>query len=199
MILMGYQHLLIFGAVCIAAFLLVTYMLPRLLLLVYKRAILKQGLGGGPIPVNTLYAEPQELLADPIHPPAGASKWATTGVNPDTLYVGGWLDLRKGPLVLHVPDFDGRYYSVQFTDPTTNLNFTYVGTRVIGTKAGDYLITGPRWKGAVPQGMKKITSPKNSVLVFGRVLVYNHSDLPTAYNLAKQIHLMPFNNSIQQK
>ena len=157
----------------------------------YKRAILVKGFGDGPIPVNTLYTEPQALLADPIHPPASASKLATTGVNRDTLYVAGWLDLSKGPLVLHVPNFSGRYYSVQFTDPSKSINFAYVGTRTTGTKAGDHLIAGPGWKGAVPQGMTQISSPNNSVLVFGRILVYSDNDLPTAYGLAKQILLTP--------
>ena len=76
---------------------------------------------------------------------------ATTGVNHDTLMTAGWLDLSKGPLVLHVPDMAGRYYSVQFTDPSKNTNFAYVGKRTTGTQAGDYLITGPGWKGQVPQ------------------------------------------------
>ena len=58
-------------------------------------------------------------------------------------------------------------------------------------KAGDYLITGPGWKGTVPQGMKQISSPNNSVLVIGRVFVESDSDLPTAYELAKQIQLTP--------
>jgi len=39
--------------------------------------------------------------------------------------------------------------------------------------------------------MKQISSPNNSVLVLGRVLVESDSDLSTAYNLAKQIQLMP--------
>ena len=59
------------------------------------------------------------------------------------LYVGGWLDLSKGPQVLHVPDMAGRYYSVQFTDPSDGTDFAYVGTRTTGTQAGDYLITRP--------------------------------------------------------
>jgi hypothetical protein len=42
-----------------------------------------------------------------------------------------------------VPDFFGRYYSVQFTDPW-NIDFAYVGTRETGTQAGDYLVTGLR-------------------------------------------------------
>jgi hypothetical protein len=115
-------------------------------------------------------------------------------VNRDTLYIAGWLELSKGPFVLRVPDFSGRYYSVQFTDPSKNINFAYVGTRTTGTKAGDYLISGPDWKGAVPQGTTQISSPNNSVLVFGRILVYNDNDIPTAYELSKQIQLAPLNH-----
>ena len=87
----------------------------------------------------------------------------------------------------------GRYYSVQFTDPSDGTDFAYVGTRTTGTSAGDYLITGPDWKGSVPQGMKQISSPDNSVLVLGRVLVESDSDVSTAYNLSKQIQLTPLN------
>ena len=68
-------------------------------------------------------------------------------MNHDTLITVGWLDLSKGPQVLHVPDMAGRYYSVQFTDPSNNTNFAYVGKRTTGTEAGDYLISGPGWKG----------------------------------------------------
>jgi len=114
----------------------------------------------------------------------------TVGVNHDTLLTGGWLDLSREPEVLHVPDFSGRYYSVQFTDPF-DVDFAYIGTRTTGTQAGDYLVTGPGWQGSLPQGMKQISSPNNSVLVLGRILVYSDSDLPTAYGLAKQIQLMP--------
>lgn len=188
---MEYEHLFIFGGVCIVTWFLGIYFLPGLMLFVYKRAILVKGFGDGPIPVNTLYTEPQAFFADPLSLPASAPKVATTGVNRDTLYIAGWLDLSKGALVLSAPDFSGRYYSVQFTDPSKNINFAYVGTRTTGTKAGDHLITGPNWKGAVPQGMTQISSPKNSVMVFGRVLVYSDSDLATAYELAKQIQLMP--------
>jgi hypothetical protein len=162
-----------------------------MLLSVFKRAILVKGFGDGPIPVNTLYTEPQTLFADPLHAPASASKLATTGVNRDTLMTAGWLDLSKGPQVLHVPDMAGRYYSVQFTDPSKNTNFAYVGKRTTGTQAGDYLVSGPGWEGQAPSGIMQISSPNNSVLVFGRVLVESDSDLPTAYALSKQIQLTP--------
>ncbi len=187
-----YQHLLIIGVVGVLVWCLFIYFWPRLMVSAYKRALLVKGFGDGPVPVNTLYTEPQNLFADPIaSQSASASNLMTVGANRDTLYIIGWLDLRKEPLNLHVPDMAGRYYGVQFTDPSKNINFAYVGKRATGTKAGDYLITGPNWKGAVPQGMKKISSPDNSVLVIGRVLVDNDGDLPTAYHLAKQIQLTP--------
>ena len=188
---MKLEHILIFSAVAAASWTLFTYFWPRMMLIVYKRAILNQGGGEGPIPINTLYTESQALFADPLHSPASASKLMTTGVNHDTLVTVGWVDLSKGPQVLHVPDMAGRYYSVQFTDPMNNTIFAYVGKRTTGTEAGEYLISGPGWKKSMPQGMAQISSPKNSVLVLGRTLVENDSDLPTAYALSKQIQLTP--------
>jgi hypothetical protein len=183
--------LLIFGLIMIVTWFLFIYNWPRVILYLYKRAILDKGFGNGPIPVNTLQTEPQTLFADPLHPPASASNLATTGVNRDTLITIGWLDVSKGQQVLHVPDMKGRYYSVQFTNPSNNTVFAYVGRRTTGTKAGDYLITGPKWRGQVPSGMKRLSSPNNSVLVVGRVLVESDSDLPTAHHLAEQIRLTP--------
>ena len=184
-----YEHLLILGGICVATWSVFIYFWPRMLLFVYKRALLVKGFGEGPVPINTLYTEPQALFADPLRAPASGSNLMTTGVNRDTLPVVGWLDLSKGPLILHVPDMSDRYYSVQFTDPSKNTNFAYVGKRTTGTQAGDHLITGPNWQGDVPSGMTRISAPNNSVLVIGRVLVENDSDLSTAYDLAKQIRL----------
>ncbi len=186
-----YEHWLVFGGICVGTWLLVTYFWPRMLLYVFKRAILVDGFGDGPIPLNTIHAAPQSLFADPLHPPASASRLATTGVNRDTLMAAGWLDLRQGPLLLHVPDMDDRYYSVQLTDPSRNVNFAYVGKRATGTGAGVFLITRPGWKGQLPEGMKEIRSPKDAVLVLGRVLVHGDLDLPTAHELATRIRLAP--------
>jgi hypothetical protein len=191
---MNTQNLLIFAAVVVVVWCLVIYFWPSMLLSVFKRGLLSYGFGEGPVPINTLCTQPQALFADPLNAPASAPKVFTSGVNHDTLLTAGWLDLRKGPLVLHVPDMNDRYYSVQFTDPSKNTVFAYVGTRTTGTQAGDYFITGPGWKGQAPDGMKQIASPKNGVIVIGRVLVYSDSDLATAYDLSKQIQLTTLND-----
>ena len=189
------EHVLIFGSLLVVAWFLGIYFWPSLMLYVYKRGLLVKGFGDGPVPVNTLYTQPQALFADPLHTslPPGSSNLMSYGTNRDTLYIVGWLDLGKGPQVLHVPDMAGRYYSVQFTDPSKNTNFAYVGKRTTGTAAGNYLITGPNWKGQVPGGMKHVSSPNNSVIVIGRVFVESGNDLPTAHQLAKQIRLSPLN------
>lgn len=160
------------------------YFWPRITVNDFKAAILKGGFGGGPIPVNTMYAEPRASSASPTGSLMG------TGTD-DVLYIAGWLDLKNGPQVPHVPVMSGRYYSVQFTDPSSSANFAYVGKRTTGTLAGDYLLNGPSWRGSVPNGMTQIPSPHNSVLVIGRVFVQSGSDQPTAYALAQQIQLAP--------
>ncbi|MGH8254993.1 MAG: DUF1254 domain-containing protein [Steroidobacteraceae bacterium] len=198
---MGYGHLLIFGVVAVATWFLGIYYWPLLMLRVYKRAILVKGFGEGPVPVNTLYTEPQTLFAEPIAAQsASGSKLATRGVNHDTLLAIGWLDLRNGPQMLQVPAMAGRYYSVQFNDPAKNTNFAYVGKRTTGTGAGDYLIVGPGWKAAVPEGLPRISSPSNSVLVVGRVLVESLSDLPAAHALTRQLRIVAVGSrqSVQQ-
>ena len=188
----GGSQLIPFVAVAIIVWVFGTvaflYFWPAMTYSAFKRAAVRHGLGGGPIPINTLYATPHRAS-----PAASSGSLLATGAD-DVLYIGGWLDLSRGPLVLHVPDMAGRYYSVQFTNPSDGANFAYVGKRATGTAAGDYLVSGPGWKGTPPQGMSQIAAPSNAALVVGRVLVESDSDLPTAYGLAKQIQLTPLNH-----
>ena len=159
------------------------YYYPHLIYNALDKAVINNGSGANPsgVPVNTLYTLP--TLASP------STHNNLAGGNHDTLYTLGVLDLGKGPQVLHVPDMDGRYYSIEFVDPWGDAS--YVGQRTTGTKAGDYLISGPGWKGNLPAEMRQISISDNQVLVLGRVLVYNESDLTTAYNLSKQVQLTP--------
>jgi hypothetical protein len=113
-----------------------------------------------------------------------------TQPNNDTLYSSAWLDLSEEPLILSVPDTEGRYYSLAFMDFYTN-NFAYVGRRVTGTKAGDYVIVGPMWKDSLPPGLRVIKSPTNAVWLLGRTLVDSEEDLPNVHRLQDQYKLTP--------
>lgn len=164
------------------------YYWPRITVSGFKRAILRRGFGGGPIPVNTLYAVPDRPSES-----APTSGVLGTGTD-DLLYIGGWLDLKTGPRVLHVPEMAGRYYSVQFTDPSSGANFAYVGKRATGTAASDFLVCEAGWKGDLPTGMRRIDVPHRSALLIGRVFAADEDDRLAAYSLAKQIQLERLTN-----
>ncbi len=158
---------------------------PRFIVSGMRRAIVRHGFGDGPIPVNTLHAVPAASSAM-----ASRGSLMATGTD-DVLYLGGWLELRDGPLVLHVPEMSGRYYAIQFTDPASSADVAYVGTRTTGGGAGEFLLTGPGWSGAVPDGMVQIRMPHRSALVIGRVFAADAADRHTAYELARQMRLTP--------
>lgn len=90
-----------------------------------------------------------------------------TAPNADTLYSTAWLDLSKEPYVLSLPDEDGRFYLMPMLDAWTNV-FEVPGTRTTGTKAQTYAITGPTWKGELPEGVKELKSPTSMVWILGR-------------------------------
>jgi hypothetical protein len=157
------------------------YLWPRITVGGFKRAILNRGFGTGPIPRNSLYAVPER-------PSDSASNAGLMAVGTDDLvYICGWLETSAGPRVLHVPEMDGRYYSVQFTDPESGSNFAYVGKRTTGTDAGEFVVCERTWAGIVPDGMTRIDVPHRSALVIGRVFAADDDDRRTAYLLAKQI------------
>src|SRR5260370_7060605 len=118
---MGGSQLITFVVVAVLVWGLGTfvflYFWPPITYSAYKRAIVVHGLGGGPIPVNTLYAVPN--LSSPS---ASNSSLLATGAN-DVLYVGGLLDLSKGPQVFNVPTCASPSYSVPFPNPSTPTNF----------------------------------------------------------------------------
>ncbi len=111
--------------------------------------------------------------------------------NVDTLYATAWLDLKE-PLVLSVPDTKGKYYVIQFLDAYTNV-IKNIGKRTTGTKQGTYLIVGPNWKGATPEGMTLIQAPTNLVWLIARVLVQD--DLPVVRDILSKIRLSPLSGT----
>jgi len=112
------------------------------------------------------------------------------GPNVDTLYGFAWLDLRKEPIVLHVPDTQDRYYCIQMIDMYSN-SFAYVGRRATGTKEGRYVISLQGWQGSLPKGAVKIESPTSHVMALTRTLVRGPADLPAACAIQQKYILSP--------
>jgi hypothetical protein len=146
---------------------------------------------------QTSVTVPNSLSDAPLNQLGSARQLATAShqvfvqPNNDTLYTMGHLDLRGGPLVLHVPKVPNhRYYSFEFLDPYTNV-FHYVGTRTTGDGAGNFVITGPSFRGTLPRGLKRISSPYRRAWLAGRTLVYGAADLPTVHRIQDGYRLVP--------
>jgi hypothetical protein len=111
-----------------------------------------------------LHAPMGQFINVKRYPPAEFR--AVSAPNADTLYSLAWLDLNE-PQVFSHPEMGKRYYLF----PLTNLwmiDFNTPGTRTTGDKAANYLITGPGWKGDVPDGMVHIPVATRYTVILGR-------------------------------
>ncbi len=114
---------------------------------------------------------------------AGGSRVVTP--NNDTLYLNAWLDLDEGPLVIDVPDTEGRYYVLGLLDFYTN-PFAHLGTRCTGNSARSFVVLGPD-AGAPPAGFEApgavVRAPTRWVWIIGRILVDGPHELPLVHAL----------------
>lgn len=120
-------------------------------------------------------------------PRAGdAAPWA----NPDMLRSTGWVDLTAGPVVLSVPDTQGRRYTLTLLDMWTDV-FATLGSRSTGTAKSHTAIVPPGWRGVLPSGMARIDAP--TVHVWARTLIQadGPADLAAANALQDGFVLTP--------
>jgi hypothetical protein len=119
--------------------------------------------------------------------------------NSDTPYSTVGADLRAEPLVLTVPPVEqDRYYSLQFIDGYT-YNVDYVGSRTTGNGGGRYLLAGPNWEGATPEGIDKvIRSDTELALVLYRTQLMGPSDLDNVKKIQDGYQVTPLSAYLNQ-
>jgi hypothetical protein len=112
--------------------------------------------------------------------------------NSDTPYTFVGLDLRSEPIVITVPKMEpNRYFVFQLMDLFT-FNFAYIGSRTTGNDGGNFLITGPGWKGTAPKGINKVISSETSLLsVVGRTQLFNPADLDNVKKIQTGYKVQP--------
>lgn len=110
--------------------------------------------------------------------------------NNDTLYLSAVVDLGKEPFILHVPETKDRYYVVDVFDMWQNLEH-YIGRRTTGTKAGDFAIVPPGWKGKLPKGVKRLDASTGKVWLWGRLRVNQGEAMEPLVKLQQQFTLRP--------
>ncbi len=146
---------------------------------------------GGPL--VTMYAFREHVALGPSAKAAPNTLWRMENIstpalskeagyvtpNVNVIYGFGFMDLRQEPILIEAPDSEGRYYMVEILDMWTNA-FAYIGGRSTGYKGGKFLLTGPGWKGTVPEGVERIYCPTPWVLVQPRVHIYRNGELDLA-------------------
>ena len=140
-----------------------------------------KALGSGP--PNTF----QNILAYP----AAADK-VVVRPNFDTLYSSAWLDLTKGPIIVSVPDTNGRYYLLPMLDMWTDV-FASPGWRTTGTEAQQFLVAPMGWRPdlrdrfveefKLPKNIRRIDAPTPHVWIIGRI----KTDGPADYAAVNKI------------
>jgi hypothetical protein len=120
-----------------------------------------------------------------------ADKFVVTP-NSDTPYSYAWLDLRLEPMVITLPQIaPDRYYSVQLIDLYTH-NFSYLGTRSFGNGGGDFLITGPGWRGEKPGGIRAVIPCETQILyALFRTQLFNPVDLTNVHQIQDAYQVRP--------
>ncbi|MEW1567919.1 DUF1254 domain-containing protein [Streptomyces sp. NPDC093509] len=110
--------------------------------------------------------------------------------NNDTPYSWAWLDLRAEPYVVSVPAVD-RYYVLPLHDLDTSY-VGYIGARTTGSGAGDYLVAGPGWDGAVPQGIAGVLRADTFLVgILGRTYLAGPDDVPALQAVQAKYLLRP--------
>jgi hypothetical protein len=120
--------------------------------------------------------------------------------NSDTPYSFVWGDMRAEPLVLTIPEIEKeRFYEVQLIDLFTH-NFAYVSTVAKGNVPGKYLLTGPAWKGQIPEGIKEVI-PCETELFLGlvRTQLLNPDDLKNVKAIQDAYRIEPLSTYLDIK
>lgn len=134
-----------------------------------------------------------------LHHVANYKDTAVISPNSDTPYSMMFMDLRSEPIVLSVPAVTKpRYYTVQLIDGNT-YNFGYIGSRSTGDEAGDYMIAGPHWKGAIPPGVRKVfrSGTELPFAVF-RTQLFNPADMPNVIAIQSGYKAQPLSAYLKQ-
>ncbi|WP_228840677.1 DUF1254 domain-containing protein [Candidatus Protochlamydia phocaeensis] len=141
--------------------------------------------------MDEMHAPMGQFINVKRYPPADYR--GVSAPNADTLYSIAWVDLSE-PQVFSHPDMGKRFYLFEMTD-LWMIDFAAPGSRTAGGEATNYLLTGPGWKGQVPDGMKHIPVNTLYMVILGRIYANgSEEDYKKVNLLQSQLKLIPLSS-----
>jgi hypothetical protein len=146
-----------------------------------------------PVPVPGTPAAPtnQPGSLDAV-PEAGFD--AVVRPNVDTLYTSLFYDVSREPLVVSMPDTDGRFHLAQVMDAWSNVEAS-PGSRTLGADVGAYAfaLVGPGWEGELPAGVIEVPVDTSTGWLLTRIAVDadDPDDVAAVNALQEQITATP--------
>jgi len=95
-----------------------------------------------------------------------------------TLYASSFLNLKQEPIILRIPNMQGRFFIMQLLDGWTEVSDQSPGSRLM-SQPGDYALVGPDYTGAEPTSVQAVIKmPTNLMWIIGRIYTTGPSDVP---------------------
>ena len=122
--------------------------------------------------------------------------------NFDTLYSNTWMDLTEEPVVISVPDTDGRYYLLPMLDMWTDV-FSSTGWRTTGTGAQTLLVAQDSWRPelqsdfasiGLPEDTIRVDAPTPHAWVIGRIKTDGESDYAAVNKIQDALAIVPLSD-----
>jgi hypothetical protein len=109
--------------------------------------------------------------------------------NVDTLYSNVWFDLSSGPVIVRLPDFGDRYFTLNLFDAHSNAS--NISVRTHGRGPHRVLLALPDWDGHVPDGhlVHRVATP----IMWGllRIQVSSPDEIDPVRSLQQQVEVSP--------
>jgi hypothetical protein len=144
------------------------------------------------------FGPPNTFNSFPEYP--SATEKVVVRPNFDTLYSTAWLDLTKEPVVVSVPDTNGRYYLLPMLDMWTDV-FASPGWRTTGTQAQHFLLAPAGWRPdlrdrfieefRLPRDTQRLDAPTSHVWIIGRTKTDGPQDYDAVHEIQAGLKVTP--------